>query len=102
VKTGLSSHGQAIVLSGVKDGEVVALRNPFETRKLYLPDFSKATAADSGGAAAGEESECSESSTRGFITVCSPLRRYCRDQRPDRHKLRSFLTMLGMISESAP
>jgi HlyD family secretion protein len=46
VQTGLSTHGQAIILSGVNDGEVVALRNPFETRKLYLPDFSKATATN--------------------------------------------------------
>jgi len=28
----------------VSNGEVIALRNPFETRKLYLPDFSKGTA----------------------------------------------------------
>jgi len=47
VQTGLSTHGQAVILSGVNDGDIVALRNPFESRKLYLPDFSKATAADS-------------------------------------------------------
>jgi multidrug efflux pump subunit AcrA (membrane-fusion protein) len=41
VQTGLSSHGEAIILSGVEDGELIALSNPFETRKLYLPDFSK-------------------------------------------------------------
>ena len=41
VQTGLSSHGEAIILSGVQDGELIALTNPFETRKLYLPDFSK-------------------------------------------------------------
>ena len=41
VQTGLSSHGEAIILSGVEDGELIALTNPFETRKLYLPDFSK-------------------------------------------------------------
>lgn len=41
VKTGLSSHGEAVILSGVEDGALIALRNPFETRKLYLPDFSK-------------------------------------------------------------
>ncbi|RPJ82985.1 MAG: HlyD family efflux transporter periplasmic adaptor subunit [Acidobacteria bacterium] len=43
VTTGLNSHGQAVILAGVNDGDVVALRNPFETRKLYLPDFSKGT-----------------------------------------------------------
>jgi multidrug efflux pump subunit AcrA (membrane-fusion protein) len=42
VQTGLSSHGEAIILSGVEEGELIALSNPFETRKLYLPDFSKA------------------------------------------------------------
>ncbi len=41
VKTGLSSHGEAIILSGVQDGDLIALSNPNETRKLYLPDFSK-------------------------------------------------------------
>ncbi len=41
VQTGLSSHGEAIILGGVKEGELIALTNPFETRKLYLPDFSK-------------------------------------------------------------
>jgi RND family efflux transporter MFP subunit len=41
VKTGLSSHGEAIILSGVNDGELIALSNPYESRKLYLPDFSK-------------------------------------------------------------
>jgi hypothetical protein len=49
VKTGLSSHGEAVILSGVQDGTLIALRNPFETRKLYLPDFSKGTTADQGG-----------------------------------------------------
>ena len=44
VTTGLNSHGQAVILAGVEDGEVIALRNPFETRKLYLPDFSKGAA----------------------------------------------------------
>jgi multidrug efflux pump subunit AcrA (membrane-fusion protein) len=43
VQTGLSSHGEAIILSGVEDGEMIALTNPFETRKLYLPDFNKGT-----------------------------------------------------------
>jgi RND family efflux transporter MFP subunit len=41
VQTGLSSHGEAVILGGIEDGALIALRNPFETRKLYLPDFSK-------------------------------------------------------------
>ncbi|MFB3902830.1 MAG: efflux RND transporter periplasmic adaptor subunit [Acidobacteriota bacterium] len=49
VQTGLSTHGQAVILSGVEDGAVIALRNPFETRKLTLPDFSKASASDRRG-----------------------------------------------------
>jgi hypothetical protein len=50
VQTGLSSHGEAVILGGVVDGDIIALRNPFETRKLYLPDFSKgSTASDMGG-----------------------------------------------------
>jgi multidrug efflux pump subunit AcrA (membrane-fusion protein) len=43
VQTAQGSHGQAVILSGLRDGEIVALRNPFESRRLYLPDFSKAT-----------------------------------------------------------
>ena len=45
MQTGLSSHGEAIILGGVEDGELIALPNPFETRKLYLPDFSKGVGA---------------------------------------------------------
>jgi RND family efflux transporter MFP subunit len=41
VKTGMSAHGEAVILDGVQEGDLIALRNPFETRKLYLPDFSK-------------------------------------------------------------
>jgi HlyD family secretion protein len=41
VKLGLGKHGQATILSGVSDKEFVALQNPFETKKLTLPDFSK-------------------------------------------------------------
>jgi multidrug efflux pump subunit AcrA (membrane-fusion protein) len=41
VETGLSAHGEAIILGGVAEGDLIALRNPFETRKLTLPDFSK-------------------------------------------------------------
>jgi len=32
----------------VEDGALIALQNPFETRKLYLPDFSKGSAQDQG------------------------------------------------------
>jgi HlyD family secretion protein len=46
VETGLSSHGEATILSGVNDGDLIALTNPYETRKLYLPDFSKGSAQD--------------------------------------------------------
>jgi HlyD family secretion protein len=48
VKTGLNAHGEAIILDGVQDGEIIALRNPFETRKLYLPDFSKGARSSRG------------------------------------------------------
>jgi len=41
VQTGLSSHGEAVILEGVEEGELMALRNPYETRQLHLPDFSK-------------------------------------------------------------
>lgn len=41
VQTGLSSHGEAVILDGVEEGELLALRNPYETRQLYLPDFNK-------------------------------------------------------------
>ena len=53
VQTGLSSHGEAIILSGVEDGELIALTNPFETRKLYLPDFSKGSATQGRGPMGG-------------------------------------------------
>ena len=43
VETGLSAHGEAIILSGVEEGEVVALADPSGTRKLSLPDFNKGT-----------------------------------------------------------
>jgi len=48
VKTGLSSHGEAIILGGVEDGEIIALTNPYETRKVYLPDFSKGSGTELG------------------------------------------------------
>jgi uncharacterized membrane protein YgcG len=46
VKVGEGKHGQATILSGVNDRELIALRNPFETRQLKLPDFSKASLAN--------------------------------------------------------
>ena len=48
VQTGLSSHGEAVILGGVEEGEMIALTNPFETRKLYLPDFSKGASTQGG------------------------------------------------------
>jgi RND family efflux transporter MFP subunit len=42
VETAPGPQGQILILGGVKEGETIALRNPFETRKLSLPDFSKA------------------------------------------------------------
>ncbi|MDR0842351.1 MAG: HlyD family efflux transporter periplasmic adaptor subunit [Acidobacteriota bacterium] len=41
VETGLSSHGEAVITSGVEEGEVIALADPNGTRKLALPDFNK-------------------------------------------------------------
>lgn len=49
VTVGAASHGQSTILAGVDAGTVIAVRNPFETRKAYLPDFSKAGAAGGGG-----------------------------------------------------
>jgi hypothetical protein len=46
VKLGLGKHGQATILSGVNEKELIALRNPFEEKKLKLPDFSKASASN--------------------------------------------------------
>jgi multidrug efflux pump subunit AcrA (membrane-fusion protein) len=46
VKLGSGTHGQSTILEGVKDGEMIAMRNPFEVRKAYLPDFSKAQGTD--------------------------------------------------------
>jgi HlyD family secretion protein len=53
VKLGSGTHGQSTILEGVKDGELIAMRNPFETRKAYLPDFSKAQGADLQGPRGG-------------------------------------------------
>jgi len=47
IVAGFSTHGGSTILSGVEEGEMIALRNPFETRKAFLPDFSKG-AGDSG------------------------------------------------------
>jgi multidrug efflux pump subunit AcrA (membrane-fusion protein) len=49
VKLGAGAHGQATILDGVKENEIVAMRNPFESRKVRLPDFSKASATGGGG-----------------------------------------------------
>ncbi len=49
VKVGSESHGQTTILSGVDENEVIAMRNPFESRKAHLPDFSKAGAPGGGG-----------------------------------------------------
>jgi HlyD family secretion protein len=49
VKIGSASHGQSTILSGVQEKELIAMRNPFETRKAHLPDFSKAGAGAGGG-----------------------------------------------------
>ncbi len=46
VETGLGSHGEAVILSGIEDGDLIALRDPFKTRQLHLPDFSKGTQSD--------------------------------------------------------
>jgi HlyD family secretion protein len=46
VETAPGPHGQTVILSGIADGEVVALRNPFEVRQLYLPDFGKAQSSN--------------------------------------------------------
>jgi len=43
IETGLSSYGEAVILSGVEEGEIVALVNPEGTRKLSLPDFNLST-----------------------------------------------------------
>lgn len=47
VKLGASGHAQATILDGVREKELVAMRNPFESRKAHLPDFSKAGAGQS-------------------------------------------------------
>jgi cobalt-zinc-cadmium efflux system membrane fusion protein len=49
VTVGAASHGQTTILSGVQEKELIAMRNPFESRKAHLPDFSKAGAGGGGG-----------------------------------------------------
>jgi HlyD family secretion protein len=41
VEVGLGAHGEATILEGVGEGDLIATRNPFEERKLSLPDFGK-------------------------------------------------------------
>lgn len=53
VETGLGSHGEAVILSGIEEGELLALRDPFKTRQLHLPDFSKGTQSDTFGGPGG-------------------------------------------------
>jgi multidrug efflux pump subunit AcrA (membrane-fusion protein) len=53
VKIGMGKHGQATILEGVQEKEIVALRNPFEQKPLKLPDFSKASASQQGGRGRG-------------------------------------------------
>jgi multidrug efflux pump subunit AcrA (membrane-fusion protein) len=53
VKTGLSSHGEAIILEGVQEGDLVALADPKGGRKQYLPDFSKGAQSDQRGGPGG-------------------------------------------------
>ncbi len=48
VTIGSESHGQIAILRGVKEREIIALRDPFESRKAHLPDFSKASAGTGG------------------------------------------------------
>jgi len=42
VELGMSSHGEVVILSGVEEGERVALVDPSGPRKLTLPDFNAA------------------------------------------------------------
>ena len=53
VKVGVGTHGQSVVLSGLNEQEVVAMRHPYETRKSHLPDFSKAAPPPGGGMGGG-------------------------------------------------
>jgi len=53
VTLGLGKHGQATILKGVNEMEIIALRNQFEQRQLKLPDFSKASASQQGGRGRG-------------------------------------------------
>jgi|GEM_PF-511443 len=46
VEMGLGAHGEAVILDGIEEGELIALQNPHGTRQLYLPDFSKGATSD--------------------------------------------------------
>ena len=46
VEMGLGAHGEAVILDGIEEGELIALQNPNGTRQLYLPDFSKGATSD--------------------------------------------------------
>lgn len=48
VDLGASAHGQATILGGITEQDLVAMRDPYESRKVRLPDFSKASAQDRG------------------------------------------------------
>jgi len=48
VEMGLGSHGEAVILSGVNEGETIALVDPAGPRQLSLPDFN-ATQTTGGG-----------------------------------------------------
>jgi HlyD family secretion protein len=69
VQIGFGKHGQATILSGVNEKELIALRNPFEVRKLKLPDFSKASLNQGqrgrGGPGGGEMRMMIQTDSRG-------------------------------------
>jgi len=46
VEMGLGSHGEAVILDGIEEGELIALRNPRGERQLYLPDFNKGASSE--------------------------------------------------------
>ena len=43
VQIARDQQGMSIITEGIEEGEVIALHNPFEVRRLHLPDFGKAT-----------------------------------------------------------
>ena len=86
---------------------MIAMRNPFEVRKAYLPDFSKAQGADLQGSAGGGRRRLHALIGDSWQRRLSRSNRhiYVRELGDDnvavsnlsRRKMRSFLTMLGMI-----